>query len=127
MGINFDLEDRRRQVEVEEKWRELINKIPGLHFDPEWEVKIIPPFGGAMARFWIDYNGNHVSVYLDTMSRLGWMYDEKNDVPIPYWELYPARRSHGDVCRYYIGEENQMMNDIRETLEFGIDREDEED
>lgn len=52
------------------KWSE---KIPALHFEKEWDVKIIPPFGGAIIRFTIDYNNKHVSVYFDGYSELGFM------------------------------------------------------
>lgn len=52
------------------------HKLPAFHFDKEWDVKIIPPFAGAIIRFVIDYNGKHVSVYFDAYSELGWMYDE---------------------------------------------------
>nr|DAN90730.1 MAG TPA: hypothetical protein [Bacteriophage sp.] len=50
-------------------------KLPAFHFDKEWDVKIIPPFAGAIIRFVIDYKGKHVSVYFDAYSELGWMYD----------------------------------------------------
>ena len=91
------------------KWGSI---IPALHFEKEWDVKIIPPFGGAVIRFYINYNGKHVSVYLDGYSELGYMVDE-NDKPIPYWEYYD-----GEECyRYYIDESEQMMEDIKKFLE----------
>ena len=81
-------------------------------FEREWDVKIIPPFGGAVIRFHIDHNGKHVSVYFDGYSELGYMVDE-NDKPIPYWEYYD-----GEECyRYYIDESEQMMEDIKRFLE----------
>ena len=87
-------------------------RIPALHFEKEWDVKIIPPFGGAVIRFYINHNGKHVSVYLDGYSELGYMVDE-NDKPIPYFEYYD-----GEECyRYYIDESEQMMADIKNFLE----------
>ena len=87
-------------------------RIPALHFEREWDVKIIPPFGGAVIRFHINHNGKHVSVYFDGYSELGYMVDE-NDKPIPYWEYYD-----GEECyRYYIDESEQMMEDIKRFLE----------
>ena len=78
----------------------------------EWDVKIIPPFGGAVIRFYINYNGKHVSVYFDGYSELGYMVDE-NDEPVPYFEYYD-----GEECyRYYIDESEQMMADIKKFLE----------
>ena len=86
-------------------------RIPALHFEKEWDVKIIPPFGGAVIRFYIDYNGKHVSVYFDGYSELGYVVD-KNNKPIPYFEYYD-----GEECyRYYIDETEDMMADISNFL-----------
>lgn len=91
--------------------RKWLKEIPALHFEKEWDVKIIPPFGGAVIRFWIDYNGKHVSVYFDAYSELGWMVDE-NENPIPYFEYYD-----GEECyRYYVDESEKMMEDIKNFL-----------
>ena len=108
---NFTLEDKRCEVEAREGWREWCNKMPKLHFDPAWSVRILPPYGGAMARFDIEYNGNYVDVYFDVYSRLGWMVND--DGPIPYFELYPWE---GDCKRYYMDEVDEMMDDIRTVL-----------
>lgn len=90
------------------KWMRVISV---LHFEKEWDVKIIPPFGGAVIRFWIDYNNKHVSVYLDAYSELGCMIDE-NGNDIPYFEYYNGE----DCCRYYINESEKMMEDIKNFL-----------
>lgn len=86
-------------------------RIPALHFEKEWDVKIIPPFAGALIRFTIDYNGKHVSVYFDGYSELGYMYDD-NDNPIPYFEYYDGE----DIHRYYMDESEEMMDDIKNFL-----------
>ena len=87
-------------------------RIPALHFEKEWDVKIIPPFGGAVIRFYISHNNKNVSVYFDGYSELGYVVDE-NDKPIPYFEYYD-----GEECyRYYIDESEQMMADIKNFLE----------
>lgn len=90
------------------KW---VKELPALHFEKEWDVKIIPPFGGAIIRFHINHNGKHVSVYFDAYSELGWMKDEDGN-PIPYFEYYNGE----DTCRYYIDEADQMMKDIKKYL-----------
>ena len=90
------------------KWR---TKIPPLHFEKEWSVRIIPPFGGALIRFAIDYNSKHISVYFDGYSELAWMCD-KNDNPIPYFEYFDGEEAH----RYFMNETEQMMADIKEFL-----------
>ena len=81
-------------------------RIPALHFEKEWDVKIIPPFGGAVIRFCIGYNDKHVSVYFDGYSELGC-------VPEPYWEYFDREECY----RYYIDESEQMMTDIKKFLE----------
>lgn len=87
------------------------NKLPTFHFDKGWDVKIIPPFAGAIIRFTIDYNGKHVSVYFDAYSELGFVYD-KHGKSIPYFEYYDGE----DTYRYYLDESDKMMDDIRNYL-----------
>lgn len=103
----------RAQIETSEDWRGWCKKIPELHFDSDWNVKIIPPFAGALIRFVISKNNKSVSVYFDGYSKLGYMYDE-NDNAIPYFEIYPSPNS--DIRRYFLNETEEMMNDIREVL-----------
>ena len=100
--------DERRSIERKEQWETWGKCIPALHFKPEWEVKIIPPFMGAMVRFYINYNNKHVSVYLDCYGRLGC-------VDIPYYEMYDGEDTH----RYIMsnnGDIDQMMDDIDKVL-----------
>ena len=92
-------------------YRKWANKLPVFHFEKEWDVRIIPPFGGALIRFLINYNGKSVSVYFDAYSELGYMVDE-NDNPIPYFEYYDGE----DCYRYYIDESEKMMKDIKNFL-----------
>ena len=94
-----------------QEYRKWGTMIPSLHFEKEWSVRIIPPFGGALIRFTIDYNSKHISVYFDGYSELAWMYD-RNDNPIPYFEYFDGEEVH----RYFINETEQMMADIKEFL-----------
>lgn len=114
----YELELKRFEIESYEKWRDWCTKMPKLHFKEEWEVKIIPPFGGAFARFTIDYKGNHISVYCDVLSRLGYMVDD-NGEPIPYFEIYP--NENGDCSRYYFDEVDAMMHEIDRLLKKGAE------
>lgn len=94
-------------------YREWMTKLPAFHFDKEWDVRIIPPFGGAIIRFTIEYKGKHISVYFDAYSNLGFVYEDNNgEKPIPYFEYYDGDNIH----RYYLNEADQMMEDIREFL-----------
>lgn len=104
MKNSIDNYIKRFEIEKEENWREITKDIPTLHFDKEWEVKIIPPFSGAIARFIIMKDDKQIcSIYLDWYGKLGAM-DE------PYYELYPFEN---DVRRYLLNETEDMMNDIR--------------
>ena len=96
------------RVQESRKW---MKEIPALHFEKEWNVRIIPPFCGAVIRFWIDHNDKYVSVYFDAYSELGYMYDE-NDNPIPYFEYYDGE----DCYRYLMNESEKMMEDIKNFL-----------
>jgi hypothetical protein len=87
-----------------EKWKK---EIPFLKFQPDWEVKMIPPLGGAIVRFLIRRGKNHVSVYLDCYDRLGAM--DK-----PYWEVYP----HKDADTFRCGIKNTKS--LLEAIERGL-------
>lgn len=112
----------RCDIEREEEWRKWCEDMPYLHFDSEWEVKVIPPFGGALARFVVKKGNKSVSVYFDTACRLGW-YAGKDGNPMPYFEIYPYA---DDVRRYSVCQTKQMMADIRKVLN-GEDKPDEDE
>lgn len=95
------------KVESDYHWREWIHKIPSIHFKPEWEVRIIPPFGGAIARFYVEYNGKSISCYLDCYDQLG-LFGE------PYWEIYPYE---DDVYRCKMNNTQELIEKIQEALE----------
>ena len=95
------------KMENVQDYRGWIDKIPAISFPPDWEIKIIPPFGGAIVRF-IACKGQHsVSVYMDGYDRLGFWND-------PYWEAYPH---DGDVFRCALADTDGLLNAIRESFE----------
>lgn len=94
------------KAEQIQEYRYWSKELPKFKFEPGWEIKIIPPFGQAIIRFTIDYNGKHISVYFDA-------YDELGIVGHPYWEYYDGTDCH----RYLLRDEEEMMNDIKEYLE----------
>ena len=83
--------------------REWIGKIPVIKFPPQWEVQIIPPFGGALVRFRIN---DKVSVYLDGYDLLG--IEGK-----PYWEVYPHEE---DVFRCDMSDVDGLLRAINESI-----------
>ena len=93
-----------------DKWRE---KIPFINFPERFEVKIIPPFGGAVARFQIrdkEYEDTWVSVYLDCYDLLGY-YGE------PYWEIYPYNE---DIYRCGMNETDELIKAITHSIDNQI-------
>jgi hypothetical protein len=96
----------RYNLEDEQDWLGWIAKIPALQFDPTWNVKVIPPFGGAVARFLVEKDGVSASVYLDCFDALGYFGS-------PYWEVYPV---NDDVGRCAMGEASELLDLIRTSL-----------
>lgn len=94
-------------LEGNEKWREWVKEIPYIRFPSEWDVKIIPPFGGAMARFLIKTGTKEISVYLDCHGSLG-------AFETPYWEVYPY---NDDTYRCHMNETDELIKAIGEALE----------
>jgi hypothetical protein len=100
------------RLDAQIKWdvlfetRKWMTKIPYLKFPSDVEVKVIPPFGGAMARFVVKKGKRGVSCYLDCYGHLGAM-DE------PYWEIYPYKN---DTYRCYLNETDELMEKIVEEL-----------
>lgn len=105
----FELEETRRLVEVKENWERWAKTLPSFSFPSGWSIAIIPPCRGAMVRFIAKQNGAEVSVYLDTLDRLGY-------VRRPYWEIYP--NTEGDCSRFFLGEEKEMLKEIQLSLDL---------
>jgi hypothetical protein len=88
-------------------YREWVNKIPHVPFDPDWDVRAIPPFGGALVRYQVRHNGAFVSIYLDGDNSLGYGPDPA------YWEVCPFE---DDVWRCAIDETDALIYAIRESI-----------
>jgi len=109
---------RRTEIERDEDWRDEIQQMPWLDFPESWQVQIIPPFGGALARFKVRRDdtpkGQCVSVYYDAHSRLGFM-------PYSYWEVYPCPSEdmeRGECRRHRHDEVEGLMASIAESLDY---------
>lgn len=99
----------RFEMEENEKWRELSDKIPFLNFPSSWRIKIIPPFGGAICRFIVECGNNSTSIYLDFYDRLGYFGS-------PYWEVYPYE---GDTFRCDINDTESLIGAVDRSLKRG--------
>lgn len=95
-------------VEKSNQWMKWVREIPYIAFPADWKIAIIPPFGGAIARFLVRRKDTdkRVSVYLDCYDRLG-CYGE------PYWEVYPH---DGDVYRCAMDETDLLLSAIEHSL-----------
>ena len=104
-----DIEKIKKRIEVEEdfEYMKWVKEIPVLNFKKEWNVRIIPPFGGAIIRFQIETEKDFLSIYLDCYNQLGFEDD-------PYWEIYS--RENEDVYRFGINDTNGLLEKIEQLL-----------
>ncbi len=88
-----------------QKWAQ---EIPFMRFPADWEIKIIPPFCGAIVRFVIRRINEEksISVYLDCYGTLGSLGD-------PYWEIHPY---NGDTYKCYLNETGNLIDAIDYAL-----------
>ena len=91
------------------KWAQ---EIPYLSFPSDWKVKIVPPFSGAMVRFYVKKEEAFVSVYLDCYDLLGF-YQE------PYWEIYPYE---DDVFRCEMNKTEELLKAISHSISSQLNR-----
>lgn len=83
----------RYEIEMNEQWRDIREKIPFIRFKECWQVRVIPPYLGAVARFEVKEDSSDsdavCSVYLDWFNVLGWCGGK------PYWEVYTGVDKEG--------------------------------
>lgn len=85
-------------------------EIPGIKFPAHWEVKITPPFAGAVVRFRVSRgDGRCVSVYLDCYDILGFQEE-------PYWEVFPYE---DDTFRCPMNDVDALLAAIQKSLDEG--------
>ena len=65
---NYKLMAEYSDLMEHHKWS---SQIPYISFPLEWQVKVIPPYGGAVIRFLIMQGAAKVSVYLDCYDNIG--------------------------------------------------------
>ena len=104
----------RHEVENLQNWREDCTLIPFIQFPSEWKINIIPPYGNALIRFRVELpSGIIKSIYLDNKNAIGWRGIDKNDRPIPYWEVYPVQ---GQALRCGLNEIENLLNLISDEM-----------
>ncbi len=82
-------------------------KIPKLNFDSSWDVRIIPPFAGALIVFMVSKGDECCCVYLH----------KKNDFSWPYWEVLSDTEND-----YWIAMDNvEKLIDIIKSIVDGDD------
>lgn len=107
IGKRIELRRKSSEIEREFEWNKWAKEIPALNFKEDWNVRVIPPVGSAIARFLVEKDGGSVSVYLDCYGMLGSCEE-------PYWEIYP----HADGCfRCEMNDTEALLNAISESLQ----------
>lgn len=96
----------RVQIECEQEWDRVRDELPWFSFPAHLQVKVIPPFMGALARFLVKNpeTGDLASVYYDEWGMLG--ADKQ------YWEVYV----HGETTRFDRDDVVAMTNFIDNQL-----------
>lgn len=98
----------RRVIESKYEWRKWADQIPYLELPNTYKIKVIPPFGGAIARFIVSNGKKSASVYLDCYDELGYFGE-------PYWEIYPC--VNGDTYRCAMDETEELIEEIVKSVE----------
>lgn len=99
---DFELTKTRIALERVEEWEKYTN-LPRIALPDGIAMQMLPANVGAMARIVLWKGDQRLSIYFDTLDRLGSMGQ-------PYYELYP--NLGGDTSRYLVGEEDQMAEEI---------------
>ncbi|MFA5409292.1 MAG: hypothetical protein WC343_11030 [Bacilli bacterium] len=82
---------------------------PYLRFPASWAVQVIPPFGGAVARFCVrNRSGRVVSVFLDCYGAVS------GEQRPPYWEISPS--ADGEPERFGMEDVAGLMAGLRRSL-----------
>ena len=99
----------RLNIERDQDWRGWIEKIPSIKIPDNVRIRIVPPFGGAVARFLLEKfdSKENLSVYLDCFQELGYYSG-------PYWEAYPW---NGDIMRFAIDDVAGLEKLLKEWSE----------
>jgi hypothetical protein len=104
----FPLLTAQMLIEKEMEYDRWYKEIPFIRFPASWEVKIVPPFRGAVVRFRVrNARGKEISVYLDC-------YDNLGHYGAPYWEIYP--NAEGDISRYPMRDVDGLLDGIKRSF-----------
>lgn len=96
-------------VRSEMEYDRWMYEIPYLRFPASWAVQVIPPFGGAVARFCVrNRSGRVVSVFLDCYGAVS------GEQRPPYWEISPS--ADGEPERFGMEDVAGLMAGLRRSL-----------
>lgn len=82
-----------------------IENIPYLNFEPDWQVKSLPPYNGAITNIHIKKGDNLIKLALYSCS-------VKAIVQGPYWVL----DFNGNIEHFDVNFTNTMMQHIKQLL-----------
>ena len=104
----LELLEAQLLIEKEREYARWYKEIPYIRFPASWEVKVIPPFRGAIVRFRVrNTRGKEISVYLDCYDTLG-CYGS------PYWEIFPA--ADNDIARYAMNDIDGLLKGLKASM-----------
>lgn len=103
------------EIMESERW---LKEIPYIKFPSDWEIKVIPPLGGAVVRFLIKKGKKEVSCYLDCYDNLGYIKEPLclgSEPPyfFPYWAVYPYK----DTVYFRMNDTEGLLFAISEQLD----------
>ena len=107
-GEGLELIEAQLLIEKEREYDRWYKEIPYIRFPASWEVKVTPPFNGAIVRFRVrNTRGKEISVYLDCYDTLG-CYGS------PYWEIFPA--ADNDIARYAMNDIDGLLRGLKASM-----------
>ena len=102
--MNINKLEMSEKIGEEFEWHKWVEEIPALNFPSDWDVKIIPPFNGAIVRFLVN---DKYSVYLDCYNVLGFFEG-------PYWEIHPDE--DGETYRCAMNDTESLINKLKKLI-----------
>jgi len=98
------------------EWSKWTGKIPYIKFNPDWSVKVVPPYNGAMVRFLVKRGEvGPVSVFLDCHNALALFVDHIGS-QAPYWEVYPFEDD--GLLRVAMDNVEELVEAISKSLDY---------
>ena len=109
--MDAELSNRRLRIELDEDWDHWRNNAElTMSLPIGWMITVVPPYMGAMVRFYIKTPNRNYSVYFDTLDRLGIMGKPYFEVLLPSGpERCDTAQQCIDIIREYESDEPKQI------------------